>query len=59
MNINSYGTNFDAPDVHVDKLCLLSDAQAEKYNIKRSAASVARRTSADSGTLHLASASYV
>jgi hypothetical protein len=26
---NSYDTNFDAPDVHFDKLCLFSDFQAE------------------------------
>jgi hypothetical protein len=29
--INFCGTNFDAPDAHFDKVCLFSDAQAEKF----------------------------
>jgi hypothetical protein len=28
--LNSCGTHFDAPDAHFDKLCLFSDAHAEK-----------------------------
>ena len=29
-----YGTNFDAPDAHFDKLCLFSDAQTEMLEIR-------------------------
>jgi hypothetical protein len=29
--LNSYDTNFDAPDAHFDNLYLISDAQAEKW----------------------------
>jgi hypothetical protein len=28
--IDSYGTNVDASDAHFDKLCLFSEAEAEK-----------------------------
>jgi hypothetical protein len=28
---NSYNSNFDAPDVYFDNLCLVSDPQAEKF----------------------------
>jgi hypothetical protein len=31
---NSYRTNFDAPDVHFDKLCLFSDADTKKFEIQ-------------------------
>ena len=29
-----YGTYFDAPDAHFDKLCLISDAQTEMLEIR-------------------------
>jgi hypothetical protein len=28
LNVNSYDTDIDAPDVHYDKLCLFGDAEA-------------------------------
>jgi hypothetical protein len=32
---NSHRANFDAPDAHYDRLCLFSDAQAEKVGIPK------------------------
>jgi hypothetical protein len=32
--INSYDTNFDAPDAHFDNSCLFSDSQAENLEIQ-------------------------
>jgi hypothetical protein len=34
MTYNSHDTNCDAPDAHVDNLCLFSDAQTEKKEIR-------------------------